>query len=115
MFAQRSATWRIPRVGGGGAAIPPTIPASLLSGFRLRGLVRGRQLSLDRLEVGANLGIAIPLTFDLPHCAHHRRVVAVAESSTQLGKAALEPRLAEVHRHVSGERHALVTILGKKI
>src|SRR5580704_8981434 len=78
-------------------------------------LIHAAELALEDLEVGANLGIARPEGLDLPHRADDRRVIPVAERATELGEAALEPLLAQVHGDVSREGDALVTILRQEI
>jgi hypothetical protein len=56
-----------------------------------------------------------PERLDLADGAHDRRVVAVAERAPELGEAALEALLAEVHRHVPRERDALVPVLREEV
>jgi hypothetical protein len=42
-------------------------------------------------------------------------VIATAERPTELGEAALQALLAEVHRHVTSEGDRLVTIFGGEV
>ena len=92
-------------------------PGGVVASWRLGVLSRrsiGRpELSLERFEVGADLGVGDPEGLDLAHGAHDRRVVAVAEGAPELGEAALQALLAQVHRHVAGEGHALVPVLAR--
>src|SRR5690349_600732 len=82
---------------------------------RCRLLVGGCELSFDGLEMRSHLGIAVLLALDLADGAHYGGVIAVAEGTPELGEAALEARLAQVHGDVPRERDALVTILGEQI
>jgi hypothetical protein len=61
--------------------------------------------------VRADLRVDVALGLDLAHRAHHGRVIAVAEGAPELGEAALEALLAEVHRDVAREGHRLVAVL----
>ncbi len=73
------------------------------------------KLALERLEMRAHLGVGRAEVLDLADRAHHRRVIAVAEGATELGEAALEALLAEIHRDVTRERDALVAILREEV
>jgi len=73
------------------------------------------ELALERFEMRANLGVGRSERLDLAHRAHDGRVIAVAEGPADLGEAALQALLAEVHRHVPREGHALVPVLRHEI
>ena len=73
------------------------------------------QLALDGLDVGAHLGVGGAQVLDLAHAADDGRVIAVAERAAELGEAALEALLAQVHGHVPRERDALVPVLRQQV
>src|SRR5258706_10118447 len=118
----RSATWRRPRMRGGGdgmlaiyhstAGQPPGPPRGRSCG---PASVRGGEGLLDGCEVRVHLGVALAELLDALDGAHHRRVVAVAEGASELREAAAEPLPAEVHGHVPRERDALVAILAEEL
>src|SRR4051794_20013207 len=67
----------------------------------LASVAGGAELALEGLEMRTYLGIARTKRLDLAHRAHDRGVIAVAEGATELGEAALQALLAEVHRDVT--------------
>src|SRR5881296_1867267 len=77
--------------------------------------VRSAQLAFERIEMRAHLGIFLAKVLDLANRAHHGRVIPIAKRAPELREGALQALLAQVHRHMTGERDALVAILRDEI
>src|SRR6266496_52916 len=108
MSAQSRATWRRPRVGG-----------------RKTGELTGRSIEAACRPTTSPRSLRRPAPPPAPAFSRPPRACARwprgarglpdPEGAAELGEAALEARLAEVHGDVSSERHALVAVLREKL
>jgi hypothetical protein len=80
-----------------------------------RDLIDTSEFALDGLDVRAHFGVVRAKGLHLANGADDGRVIAISERATELGKAALQALLAQVHRNVAGERNTFVPIFREQI